>query len=121
MSRGFTYIDDIVEIIIRLCKKPAFSDKLFKRNNPNFSSSWCPHRVFNIGNETSIKLEEFITCLEQKLGLKAIREYDYIQKGDVENTLSDNKLLNEWIGTYPKTNLDEGVDKFIQWFKEYYQ
>ena len=120
MSRSFTYIDDVVEVILKLIKKPASIDKFFNPKNPNPSSSWCPHRIFNIGNDNSLELNNFITYLEDALGYKAIKEYTDMEKGDVVNTLSDNNLIFEWIGTYPKTNIKKGIEVFIEWYKNYY-
>ena len=121
MSRSFTFIDDVIESIIALIKKPATSDKFFNSENPNSSTSWAPHRIFNIGNNKSLKLLDFIDCLEKELGLKAIKNFQSMQKGDVINTLSDNKNLEEWIGNYPKTSLNKGIKKFINWYKDYYK
>tara|TARA_B100000212_G_scaffold54060_1_gene35592 strand:+ start:4656 stop:5684 length:1029 start_codon:yes stop_codon:yes gene_type:complete len=120
MSRSFTYIDDILDVIIKLIDKPAIPDKSFNTNKPNISSSWCSNRIFNIGNDNSIKLIDFISHLEKELGKKAIKEYYPMQQGDVANTLSDNKLISEWIINSPKTSVNEGIKKFINWYKKYY-
>ena len=120
MSRSFTYIDDVVNCIERLIKKPATPDKSFDKNNPNPARSWCPHRIFNIGNSKSIKLEDFIAFLENEIGMKAIKEYKEMQLGDVKDTLADNKLLKDWIGELPETPLSDGIAKFIAWYKDYY-
>ena len=101
-------------------KKPAESDELFDQNMPNPSSSWCPNRIFNIGNEISLKLEDFICFLEEELGTKAIKVYQSMQAGDVQNTQADNKLLKSWIGDYSRTATSEGIRNFVSWFKEYY-
>ena len=121
MSRSFTFIDDVIEILMKFLDKPAKADKLFNTNNPNSSTSWSPHRIFNIGNNKSIKITQFINFLERELGLKAIKEFKNMQKGDIVNTLSDNRILEEWIGTYPKTPLNIGIQKFIDWYLEYYK
>ena len=84
MSRSFTYIDDVIESIQKLIKKPAKFDKKFDKANPNPSTSWCPHRIFNIGNSKSIELEEFINLLEKEIGIKAIKHYEEMQAGDVK-------------------------------------
>ncbi len=120
MSRSFTFIDDVIEILIKFLDKPATADNLFNTNNPNSSTSWSPHRIFNIGNNKSISITQFINFLERELGLKAIKEFKNMQKGDVVNTLSDNRIVEEWIGTYPKTPLNIGIKKFIDWYLEYY-
>ncbi len=120
MSRSFTYIDDVIDSIIKLIQRPAEIDKKFNRYNPNPSSSWCPHRIFNIGNNESIKLEKFISLLEKEIGENAIKEYKDMQPGDVKETKADNSILNEWIGEYPKTPLDKGIKEFITWYKDFY-
>ena len=121
MSRSFTFIDDVIEILMKFLDKPAIADKSFNTTNPNSSTSWSPHRIFNIGNNKSIKITKFINYMEKELGIKAIKEFKNIQKGDVVNTLSDNRILEEWIGTYPKTPLNIGIQKFIDWYLEYYK
>ena len=121
MSRSFTYIDDVIDSIERLIQKPASIDKKFDKQKPRPDSSWCPHRIFNIGNNQSIKLEEFIYLLEREIGKNAIKEYEDIKPGDVKETKPDNSILKEWIGTYPKTPLNIGIQKFIDWYLEYYK
>ena len=79
MSRSFTYIDDVVDIIYKLLNKPATPDLKFNRNDPNPSTSWNCHRIFNLGNENSIKLLDFIQLLEEELGIESIREYEDMQ------------------------------------------
>ena len=120
MSRSFTYIDDVIDSIERLIQKPATIDKEFDKKKPRPDSSWCPHRIFNIGNNESIKLEEFIHLLEKEIGKNAIKEYEDIKPGDVVDTKADNSNLKEWIGEYPKTPLDQGINKFITWYKNFY-
>ena len=121
ISRSFTFIDDVVEILIKLLDKPAIADKSFNTINPNSATSWVPYRIFNIGNEKSIKITKFINYIEKELGTEAIKEFKNMQKGDVVNTLSDNRILERWIGTYPKTPLKIGTKKFIDWYLEYYK
>ena len=121
MSRSFTFIDDVIEILIKFLAKPAISDNLFNPSSPNASTSWSPHRIFNIGNDKSIKITTFINYIEKELGLEATKEFKSMQKGDVKNTSSNNKILEEWIGTYPKTPLNVGTKKFIDWYLDYYR
>ena len=121
MSRSFTFIDDVTEILMKFLAKPAIPDALFNPNSPNASTSWSPHRIFNIGNEKSIKLTTFINYIEKELGLKATKEFKSMQKGDVANTSSNNKILEEWIGTHPKTPLNIGIKKFIDWYVDYHK
>ena len=79
------------------------------------------NRILNIGNDNAVNLLDFISTLEQELGLKAIKEFVSFQKGDVINTLSDNSIINKWIGNYQKTTLRKGVQKFVNWYIDYYK
>ena len=121
MSRSFTFIDDVIEILMRLIKKPAIPDESFDSKKPNSATSWCSNRIFNIGNDNAVGLLSFISMLEKELGLEAVKDFQSLQKGDVENTLSDNTIIKEWIGIYPKTSFKKGIKKFIDWYKDYYK
>ena len=120
MTRSFTYIDDVIEIVIKLINKPALPDKFFNKSVPNPSSSWCSHRIFNIGNDKSVELKEFISYLEKALGSKANKDFVSMQKGDVVNTLSENSLISDWIDNSPKTSINEGIKNFVDWYKKFY-
>ena len=121
MFRDFTYIDDVIESIIAIIDRPASPDKNFKYNNPKPSTSWAPSRIFNIGNQESVKLMDFIDILENEIGIKAIKVFKEMQQGDVEITSSSTKLLEDWTGFKPYTSLQDGVKKFIRWYKDYYK
>ena len=121
MKRDFTYIDDVVEIIIRLIKKPATLDEQFSKNNPEASTSWAPHRIFNVGNSNTINLMDFINILENELGINAIKEFTRMQDGDVVTTFADTKKIYEWVNFKPNTSLKKGIKEFVNWYKEYYQ
>lgn len=120
MSRDFTYIDDITEIIYRLIDKPATNNKFFNFNNPDPGSSWCKHRIFNIGNSNKIKLMDFINEIENSLGLKAKKIFLPMQIGDVKETLSNSESIQELLDFKPSTKIKDGVNKFIDWYKEFY-
>tara|TARA_B100000242_G_scaffold275916_1_gene231379 strand:+ start:2274 stop:3308 length:1035 start_codon:yes stop_codon:yes gene_type:complete len=120
MQRDFTFIDDVVEALLRCCQKPAFPDPVFNANYPEPFNSWAPYRVFNIGNSRSIDLMNFIEILEKAFGKKAIKKFKPLQPGDVINTNSNNSKLEQWINYKPTTNLEEGVLKFARWYKSYY-
>jgi UDP-glucuronate 4-epimerase len=120
MVRDFTYIDDIVEGIIRVAKKPPVPDPDFDRSSPDPSASFCPYRICNIGNSNPVKLEEFIDAIEKELGVKAKREYLPIQPGDVPMTYADVRKLEEEFGYKPSTTVEEGISKFISWWKTFY-
>ncbi len=120
MSRDFTYIDDIIEVMIRLIDKPAKPDKTFIRDNPNPDTSWAPYKILNIGNSNSINLMDFITTLETELNKKAIKNFLPMQPGDVKITSANTNSIAEWIGFRPNTSLDKGIQEFVRWYKDYY-
>ena len=120
MMRDFTYIDDVINAIIKLIHKPAIIDEEFDKLNPNPSSSWAPYRIFNIGNQESIPLMNFIEILENEIGIKAIKNFKEFQKGDVQSTFASIKLLEKWTGFKPYTPINIGIRKFIDWYKTYY-
>ncbi len=120
MERDFTYIDDVVEAIIRCCSKPATVSKLFDTKNQDPSISSAPFRIFNIGNSQPVKLLRFIEILESVLGVKAIRNNMPMQPGDVEATAADTKLLENWVGFKPHTKIEDGIKKFAKWYIKYY-
>lgn len=120
MRRDFTYVDDIVEGIVRVAERipqanPEWSGELL---GPGTSSA--PYRIYNIGNHDPVELEEFIATLEQKLGKKAKRNLLPMQQGDVPATFADVADLESDIGFKPKTSLREGTGRFIDWYLEYY-
>tara|TARA_Y100001968_G_scaffold163546_1_gene149617 strand:+ start:14159 stop:15181 length:1023 start_codon:yes stop_codon:yes gene_type:complete len=120
MIRDFTYIDDITESIIRLIKKKPLPTKDFDFYHPNPSTSWAPHNIFNIGNSKPIELMDYIKAIEDELKIEAIKEYLPMQPGDVEITSADTTRLQDWIGFKPKTTISYGINKFISWYKKYY-
>ncbi len=120
MLRDFTYIDDIVEGVIRTLDKPASPDQDFDPSSPDPSSSHAPYRIFNIGNSQPEKLMDFIGALEQALGKVALKEFLPMQAGDVKATFADTTSLEEWVGFRPRTSLKDGVEKFVDWYKPYY-
>ncbi len=120
MTRDFTYIDDIVESIMRLLKKPPIQDKSFDTSNPNPAISWAPHRIFNIGNSTPESLQDYIKAIEENLGIKAKKELLPMQPGDVPATYSDCTSLESFINYKPSTSIKDGIRKFITWYREFY-
>ena len=121
MTRDFTYIDDIVESIIRLIEKPPSSDKDFDTSNPRTDRSWAPHRIFNIGNNQSIELLDYIHEIEKNLGLKADKNLLSLQPGDVEDTFANVEDLSKVYGFKPETSIVKGVKQFIEWYKDYHK
>ena len=120
MYRDFTYIDDIVNGINLLIKKPPAIKQKNKYKNDSISSV-APFRVLNIGNTKKVYLLNFIKEIEKELGKKAIRNYMPLQKGDVKQTLSDTSLLKRITKYNPKTNYKNGIKKFINWYLNYYK
>ena len=121
MVRDFTYIDDIVESLIRVINKPPKEVPDFNKESPNPSSSWAPYKIFNIGNSSPTPLMEYIEAIESELNKKAIKEFLPMQPGDVAVTHSDTSLLESWTGFKPHTPVKEGVSKFIDWYLNFYQ
>ena len=121
MSRDFTYIDDVVECTLRCGYKVAISDNTFKNHNPNPSTSFAPHRIFNVGNNKPINLLQFVNIIEKELGLNAKKEFHPIQLGDVKKTFADSSKIYNWINYKPKYDLKFGIKKFIDWYKIYYK
>ena len=116
MQRDFTYIDDIVEGVIRCLDQPATADPLFDPLQPNPATAAVPHRVFNIGNAQPTELLRFIEVLEQSLGREAIQDLQPMQPGDVVATAADTSALEAWVGFRPSTSIEEGVEAFARWY-----
>ena len=121
MKRDFTYIDDVTESLFRLIDKPPKCDPKFDHKNPDPSQSWAPFQLFNIGNSTPVNLIDFITEIEGKLGIKAIKEYYPMQNGDVEVTCAQTYKLEKYIKYKPKTSIKKGISDFIDWYKSFYK
>ena len=121
MQRDFTYIDDIVEGVIRVLDMPPLADPAFDRNNPDPASSWAPYRLFNIGNHQPVDLMMYIETLEKALGKTAQKNFLPMQDGDVPATHADTAALRKTCGFEPATTLGEGVRKFVEWYRQYYR
>ena len=119
MRRDFTYIDDIVEGVLRCLDKPATADPSFDPLRPNPATAAAPHRLFNIGNAQPVELLHFITLLEQALGREAIKTFEPMQPGDVVETAADTSALEAWVGFRPHTPLHVGLERFAAWVKDY--
>ena len=120
MVRDFTYVDDIVESLVRLLDRPAAPDHLFNSLTPNPGTSWAPHRIFNIGNSNPTPLMDYIKAIESALGVKADIEFLPMQPGDVPATAADTSALEAWTGFKPNTLVREGVENFVAWYREFY-
>jgi UDP-glucuronate 4-epimerase len=120
MKRDFTYIDDIVEGVVRLADLPPSGGDNWDPNSPQVAKSSAPYEIFNIGNHTPIELNDFISCIEDNVGKKAERVSLPMQDGDVAATSADVKSLCEKTGFKPDTPYTEGIERFVQWYKNYY-
>ncbi|MCB1503446.1 MAG: NAD-dependent epimerase [Hyphomicrobiaceae bacterium] len=120
MSRDFTYIDDIVEGVVKVALKPAQGSPSYDPANPDPGSSYAPFRVYNIGNNTPVELMTFIETLEQALGRKAIKNMKPMQPGDVQATYADTSDLERDFGYRPSTRLEDGIKAFVDWYRAYY-
>ncbi|WP_018410819.1 NAD-dependent epimerase [Methyloversatilis thermotolerans] len=121
MQRDFTYIDDIVEGVIRTLDRVAEADPAFDGEHPHPGRSKAPFRVFNIGNQGPVKLMAFIEAIERALGVTAQKNLLPMQPGDVPATYADVSELTAWTGFLPNTSIDEGVSRFVAWYREYYR
>lgn len=121
MMRDFTYIDDIVEGVIRVLDKPATSRPDFDAHQPDAASSNAPYRVFNIGNNQPVQLMAYIEAIETALGVTAKKNLLPMQPGDVPATYADTSELDAWVGFKPNTPLADGVARFVAWYRDYYQ
>jgi len=120
MKRDFTYVDDVVESIIRLIPKIAKPDKNWNEKKPDPATSFAPYRLFNIGNNQQVELMRYIEIIEEKLNMKAIKKFLPIQEGDVPEAIADVKDLLAEVDFVPSTPINTGVGKFIDWYLEYY-
>lgn len=121
MVRDFTYIDDIVEGVIRVAGKPPAPNPEFDTMNPNPAMSNGPYRIFNIGNNCPIQLMDYITALEEALGVQAKKNFLPMQQGDVSATTADVDALHKWTGFKPCTAMPTGIERFVAWYRSYYQ
>jgi UDP-glucuronate 4-epimerase len=120
MQRDFTYVDDIVEGVVRVLIKPATAHPQFNRAAPDAASSDAPWRLYNIGNQQPVALNVLIETLERHLGRRAIQELMPMQAGDVEATFADGARLTEAVGALPHTSLETGIEQFVSWYRSYY-
>lgn len=120
MMRDFTYIDDIVEGVLRVLDRPPVPNPEWDVQHPDPATSWAPYRIYNIGNNRPVPLLDFIAVLERALGVKAKLEMLPMQPGDVPSTMADVSALEQAVGFRPKTTIEEGLARFVEWYREYY-
>jgi len=119
--RDFTYIDDIVEGVVRVLDKPAASNPEWNGSHPDSGSSSAPWLVFNIGNNSPVDLMDYIEALENALGKKAEKIFLPLQPGDVPDTYADVNDLVDQFNYKPSTTVEEGISQFVNWYREYYE
>ena len=120
MKRDFTYIDDIVTGVVRVLDRPALGDGSWNGKTPDPSRSKAPYRVYNIGNNSPVELTAFIEAIEKALGKKAVKNLLPMQPGDVPVTWADVEDLVRDLGYKPTVNVEEGVERFVKWYREFY-
>lgn len=121
MVRDFTYVADIVEGLVRVIENPAQPNPDWDPNNPDCDSSSAPFRIYNIGNNSPVKLMEYINAAEEALGIEAKKDFLPMQQGDVPSTCADVTTLMNDLGYKPSTPVKQGVANFIEWYREYYK
>jgi len=121
MWRDFTYVDDIVEGVIRTLDRPAVPNLAWNAEQPECSTSYAPYRVYNIGNNRSVNLIEFVETLEKIIGKPAIRQLLPMQAGDVLETCADISALQRDVGFAPSTLLADGLGRFVEWYRQYHR
>ncbi len=120
MRRDFTYIDDIVEGVVRVIDQPARPNAEWSGDNPDPGTSAAPYRVYNIGNNNPVELMHMIETLEKALGKVAVKNFLPIQPGDVPATWANVDALSNDVGFRPATSIEDGIERFVEWYKEYY-
>lgn len=120
MMRDFTYIDDIIEGVVRVMKKPPRPDASWSGDAPDPGTSYTPYRIYNIGNNKPVELMDFIAAIESCLGIQAEKEMLPLQPGDVPATYADIEDLERDFGFHPKTSIQEGIARFVEWYRRYY-
>jgi len=121
MQRDFTFVDDIVEGVIRVLDRTAAPDAAYRPEQPDPGTSNAPFRVFNIGNHNPVPLLDFIACIEDAIGIKAQKNLLPLQDGDVPAAYADVDALRDWVGFTPATDIRTGIGRFVAWFRDYYR
>jgi len=120
MKRDFTYIDDIIEGVVRVIDNPAKPNPNWSGKEPDPATSKAPYRVYNIGNGSPVELMDFIKAIEKALGKEAKKNYLPLQPGDVPSTWADTSSLEKDLGYKPDTPIEYGVEQFVKWYREFY-
>ena len=121
MKRDFTFVDDIVEGVIRTLDRVAEADAAYNADSPDPGTSNVPYRVFNIGNNNPVELMAFVEAIEDAVGKKAEKNFMPLQDGDVPATYANTDALNAWTGFKPETPVPVGIGRFVEWYRNYYK
>ena len=121
MQRDFTFVEDIVEGVVRVLDKVASVNPEYLADKPDPSTSNVPFRIFNIGNNNPVPLMDFIAAIEDAVGRKAEKNFMPLQDGDVPATYADMQSLNDWVGYTPMTDVRGGIQRFVSWYRAYYK
>jgi UDP-glucuronate 4-epimerase len=121
MQRDFTFVEDIVEGVIRVLDRVAAPNPDYVSDTPDPGTSNAPYRVFNIGNHSPVQLLDYIACIEEALGMQAQKNLLPLQDGDVPATFADVDALQDWVGFTPATDIRTGVGRFVAWYRDYYK
>lgn len=121
MRRDFTYIDDVIEAVLRLVTQPAVPNPAWSGDEPDPASSNAPWRIFNIANSQLIEPIDLVRIIEQAVGRSAFREFLPMQAGDVVETCADCAALERAIGFKPSASIEDGVRSFVDWYRDFYK
>lgn len=121
MYRDFTYIDDIIQGVVRTLDKIATPNSRWDGNDPDPATSYAPYRVYNIGNNSPVRLMDFIETIEKTVGKQAVKNFMPMQPGDVPSTCADVSALEADVGFKPNTSIAVGIERFVRWYRDYYQ
>lgn len=121
MIRDFTYVDDIIEGVVRVLDTTATPDPNWDAREPDPATSYAPYRVYNIGNNKPVKLMDFIRAIEKAVGKEAIKAMKDMQPGDVPSTCADVSALERDVGFKPNTSVEHGIEQFVKWYRDYYK
>ena len=121
MRRDFTYIADIVEGVVRVLDRPAEPNRDWNSDAPDSATSSAPYKLYNIGNNSPVELGRLVAILEEALGAKALKKLVDMQPGDVPATYADVNALAEDVGFKPSTSIEDGVARFVEWYREFYE
>ena len=121
MQRDFTYIDDIIEGVVRVMAKLPQPNPAWNGKSPDPGTSYAPYKIYNIGNNSPVELMAFVEAIEEALGMTAEKEFLDIQAGDVPATYADVDDLMQDVGFKPETPIKTGIQRFVDWYREYYR